>query len=300
MSTLIWKGALGLQEQPDLVEEYTWEKNSQEVSYKGPYAVCQANTLVVGYRYSSTGYIITKVRCARLPGGMGLLTFSLDWALNIVPPPNPGVTIEVDWCPQMIDLLQHPRYATGGIDELTTEDRVALALWTDEADYNLKKTFKFHKGVSAQSGIGTLSQNAQACATKLIKGETDYRTAWPVVSRTQRIAYPTHSDTCWVTVDLPPDVEAASPTGCEWVKSSDKFVRSGNGKWERHEEWMGVPIDSGGWDDDIYGGSFLSAARLDDLRKAAADRATARALRAKSKPQSPARKHPFPARVTAP
>ncbi|MCX7006610.1 MAG: hypothetical protein NTY53_05070 [Kiritimatiellaeota bacterium] len=253
MSTVQWRGSKNLRELPESGIEETLEKNSKELEYEGPYTECLAKRPKPGSLEVKTGYVITRVRVRRLPGGRGRLTLTLDrqLAMSTSPPPA-GQTVELDWIETEKDLLLHPRYSMDtdpiGARALDPGDLCALKNWEDEPNAEIKSAFKYRLDPSRPAATAEdLSYNAKDYATKRLRGQSTYRVYLPVVKRTTRISNPIKGDPCGKKLsNLPSGLP--QPDGYQWLKTADRSTRSGSGKWERHEEWGGFSSVDG----DIY------------------------------------------------
>jgi hypothetical protein len=252
MSTLLWKGSRRLRELPETSIEETLEKTTREIEYEGPHSECLAKRPKPGTIEARSGLRIASVRVRRLTGGRGRLILKLDDATDTSGgggPPTSGLTVELDWVAEQVDLLKHPRYRhPSGTKQLELEDLVNLQSWEAESDTALKKNFQYHKVEGLRtSEVATLSANAQDYATKKLRGQDSFRVYFPCVKRTTKISNPLAGEACGKKLtDLPSGLPR--PTGYQWMKTADRSVRSGSGKWERREEWQGfLEIDA-----DIY------------------------------------------------
>ena len=260
-----WRGSKGLRERPALSIEETLEKTSKEVEYEGPYDLCLAHRPKPGDIEAGTGMRVCSVVLKRVPGDRGLLTLKLENSLSTgdTPPPS-GQTVELDWIETEKDLLTHPRYAGQGIypgeKHLVPSDLVKLRNWKDEPNAQLREWYLYRidlnrplpilttKSAALSNGnVGELSDNAKDYADKIIRGQETYRIYLPVVKRTTKISNPIAGSACGKKLSgLPSGLP--QPIGYQWMKTADRSIRSGAGKWERSEEWGGYAFIDG----DLY------------------------------------------------
>jgi hypothetical protein len=244
----LWKGGQKLRELPALNIEETLETTVRDQEYEGPHSLCLSQRPKPGQIDEATGLMITNVKVTRRSGGLGKLSLRLEWKLNTGTPPPAGQTQELDWVETDKDLLQNPRYQTGGAKYLDDDAVVALKCWEDEPNWKLKKAFKYREDTSKPNAEQkTLSAPAQDYAKKRLRGQDTYRVYLPVVKRTTKISTPISGDQCGKKLsNLPSGLPC--PTGYYWIKTADRSIRSGGGKWERSEEWSGYTYIDG----DLY------------------------------------------------
>lgn len=244
----VWKGGQKLRELPALNIEETLESTVRDVEYEGPHALCLSQRPKPGQVDESTGLMITNVKVTRRAGGLGKLTLRLEWKLDTGKPPPAGQTQELDWVETDVDLLKNPRYQPGGAKYLDDDAVVALKCWEDEPNWKLKKAFKYREDTSKPNAEQkTLTAPAQDYAKKKLRGQDSYRVYLPVVKRTTKISTPISGNQCGRKLsELPAGLPC--PAGYQWMKSADRSIRSGSGKWERSEEWQSAFT----WDDDLY------------------------------------------------
>lgn len=155
------------------------------------------------------------------------------------------VAYELEWAMIRRPLAEHPKFASGGGNALTTEDLVLLQLWRDEPSTDDKIAFKVSKRDADGNRVGsavTLSTNAQRYAKYVLLGIESFDDYAPVARKTKTYA------------GGPPPAAAAGsktslfggfpnpPSGTwEWVKSADRAVRAaGQRKWVESEELTGA------------------------------------------------------------
>lgn len=242
--SVIWKGPTGLREVSQRITERSFEKQSDEYIYEGTYAACLAGQPVINSLYNGTPFAIVKVRVERLTGGRGRLTLSTEF-LNYLPSPPaipPNTNYEIVWCREDRDLLTHPLFMPGGLNDLTafSEDNnyAAIEAWRNEPNVTIKGAFKYHVDSSDRdSQVNELSMEAQAFCEYLLKGISSYMHFYPVARRTTKLGTPSAGDPCGFLTSVPFPV----PPGYDWIKTADDSTRAGNGKWQRSEEWTGSP-----------------------------------------------------------
>jgi hypothetical protein len=159
-------------------------------------------------------------------GGNGTLTIETSQAFPALPAWGGGgsqTTIEIEWVELRKKLQEHPRYAqVSDADRRKIEDAIA----------NPKPD---------QSPALTDSR-AIELYTKLLRGQTEYSLAVPVVRRTTTRPTSLTAGNAWFRNNPP-----VSPSGWQWLKTADRISRTGNA-FQRVEEWTGAKeIDT-----DIY------------------------------------------------
>jgi hypothetical protein len=237
--SVIWRGSKLLRELPALNLEETLETTVRDQEYEGPYEICLSQRPQPGQREAVTGLTITSVKVTRKAGGLGRLTLRFEWKLDTGTPPPAGQTQEVDWIETDRDLLQHPRYQTGGAKPLTNDDVVQLKMWEDEPNWSIRKQFKYREDTSKKNDPQlTLSANAQDYAKKKLRGQDTYHVFSPVVKRTTKVSTPFQGTELGKKLSSLPS-GLVCPAGWVWMKMADRSIRSGAGKWERSEEWSG-------------------------------------------------------------
>lgn len=158
-------------------------------------------------------------------GGNGTLEIQTSQPLK-APPAWGGTasqtTIEIEWVELRKKLQEHPRY-----NEVSDADRRKI----EEAIANPNPALS-----PALSGL------AAELYIKLLRGQTEYSIAVPVVRRTTSRPASLNAGNAWFR-DTPP----VSPPGWQWLKTADRITRTGS-SFSRVEEWTGAKeIDT-----DIY------------------------------------------------
>jgi hypothetical protein len=137
---------------------------------------------------------------------------------------------EIDWTLVEKPLIEHSRYTSGGVKELTDDDRRRIEVW---------------RNTPSTANYDACSANAKDFINKLRKGIESTVVPAPLARKTTRgVAAPTVS-ACGKRSS--PTVPV--PTGYVWLKTGDRGLRQGPGLgWERVEEWTGAEAI----DNDLY------------------------------------------------
>lgn len=245
-----WKGSREIQEQPGSPRRVKSAAGIQITRvFRGPYEALVAAEPAIGATLEGTAGVfvdsVETVPDAAGPLGPGTMTIVASTPDPDSDGQSPEAPIyEVDWTQLEKPLEQHPRYQSTGDKPLNEQDLVDIENWKNETDRTLRSQGKYR---SADGNEVTLSLNAKDLAFKILRGQSSYIVAAPVVRVTSRTyAKPLTSATG--TKGHPP-AAAGYPPGYEWVKTADRAMRQGSrGTWERIEEWTGADT----WDGDIY------------------------------------------------
>lgn len=249
-SKRVWIGARKLTPVPGGVEVDTTDTTTAVLQFHGPYELCVAQkpnrgSLVAGY--SGMRVDRSVVRKAKAPG-FGEITVYLSKA-DEADGEGAEPLQEVYWLQVERDLIQHPRYQSGGAKALSTANQQQIALWMEQTNPTKKQSFIWEEK-NAQGAVvnyGTLSAAAQDFAGKILKGIDSYLEFTPVAtSITFSRTKPSTTRTCGKRVSKP---FSACPDGYVWLRTEDRHGRTGrHGKWQRTQSWTGALA----WDTDLY------------------------------------------------
>jgi hypothetical protein len=149
-------------------------------------------------------------------------------------------TYEIDWADVQRSMFEHPKFAEGGANVLSVEDKAQIESWKkmDRADY---KAQYFYYTTTQEAGItATLSANAQLFAKGILLGVEYFIEKVPVARR---------SDTY---VNGPPPAGTSGrkeiptgfpnlPNGYEWIRDADRALRAGGqNAWTNDTTWLGA------------------------------------------------------------
>ena len=251
--TTTWKGSSELQEQPNS-PDWNFAEAEQVTctrTFSGKYSTALSSRPEIGS--AMAGYANLEVVSANVKkrGPFGDLT--------VVAATIGATKFEIDWVEIQKPLYQHPMFLAAGAKALTDADRIHVEWWEACPDAEVKAAFAYFNNnaqfisidggeVNASARSIALENNALFYAQKLAKGIDSFVVYAPVARKTA------------VTVERPKKAEAGFrqtpdgftdglPAGYMWLKTADRFARSGtHGRWERVEEWTGAEsIDT-----DIY------------------------------------------------
>jgi hypothetical protein len=244
---VIWRGSEDIHEAPSSPRRVLTATAQRVVRvFHGPYSALVAAEPDIGSEMVGfSGLYVEQVET--VPDGAGAdgpgvmtVTLAVEWVAGT----DSGLpSYECEWTMIERDLRLHTRYATGGANALTAADLTQLKKWEGEDDEAKRAAFQFTK---ADGTSGTLSANAQHIAGKILRGQTSYIVPAPVARRTT-YSYSVPSTSGCGQRGNPP-AATGYPSGYEWIKTSDRRMRQGSGKWERIEEWTGADTV----DADIY------------------------------------------------
>ncbi|MEO5915335.1 MAG: hypothetical protein ABIS50_13965 [Luteolibacter sp.] len=150
------------------------------------------------------------------------------------------VTTEIDWLTVQRSLYQHPKFIIGGggTYELTNEDKNEIERWEAETNVETKSIYQYRGDDGLPIGF-PLSTNARMFARGIELGCDPYDDKAPIarVSMTYvngpgPVGHAGQKET--------PSGIPNLPTGYEWVRATDRSVKSGGQlKWQRDIEWTG-------------------------------------------------------------
>lgn len=201
-------------------EKETFKRTTTEI-WEGPLSELEAKQNVWAKDADSTSLSPTE-------GGNGSLEIVTSVAME-VPNSRYGfggaaqTTIEIEWVELRKKLETHPFF-----EGVSDEDRVKIKQAIDNPD-------------PGQSPA--LSGMALELYLKLLRGQTEYSMAVPVVRRTTHRPSSTNAQGAWFR-DSPP---VSVPGGWEWLKTANRITTAGRDV-NRVEEWTGAEE----WDTDIY------------------------------------------------
>lgn len=155
-------------------------------------------------------------------------------------------TYEVDWVDIERSLYEHPEFRVGGGGnyELTNEDVAAIKSWEKNPDPDYKKIYVYSHddyatAPTAESPI--LSANAQMFSKGLELGVDVWVDKAPVLRESvSYVGGPPPAASAGQKED-PPEGFPNIPAGYEWIRSTDRGLRSGGQtKWVNDTEWIGA------------------------------------------------------------
>ena len=240
-----WRGSRQLNETPDSPD---WDFSGEAVTctriFEGPYGTClesrpQRGESMTGY----TGLVVDNAKVKKAPGGKGRLTvtaFAKAPSSSVVDMPEEK--FEVDWVEVQRPLITNPCFAADGSYPLTMDDKIAIEKWEDCPDADIKADYGYYTNNDTREPDGgiQLSDNAKVYVDKRLKGVDSWVEYMPVCRKTSlTVAKPSESAAGFI--NEPDGFGSALPSGFEWLKTSDRSLRTGtHGKWERSEEWTGA------------------------------------------------------------
>lgn len=233
----LWRGSKAVVEQPDSPKIH--EESGKTVvtrTFKGPYGKCLANLPASGA--SMTGFdgkVITTVDLQRQPGGIGLLTVTLEVnedAEDVEP------TYEIEWTQLEKPIESHPMFADIDPDL----DLPMVQKYFEAKNYTERAEIKAYLSTAGDSG-----QLCLLLIDKKERGIESYLVFAPVVKSTYTSKLPAQDSTAGTRED--PPTAAKAPTGFQWLRTGDTSRRTGTkGRYERTAEWTGCDE----WDEDFY------------------------------------------------
>jgi len=225
----IWRGTKEVLERPDSPKmKASTQGWSATRVFDGPYEALLKQAPSIGSNMQGFGAMeVSEVEIVPAGGGMAVMTISLavdspqyDKAADPV--------YEVEWVEVQKDIARHPRYQSGGDDELSEEEFACLKKARANDQDSIEKIRDAQQDPSLQK-----------IWAKIVSGQDDYVEFIPVVTET--ITYrqkPADADQGAGFIDVPPGA-AGPPPNYQWLLTGAPLIRTGN-KWQRKRQWTGA------------------------------------------------------------
>ena len=259
MATRKWRGTLELAEMPDSPE---WDFSGEAIvctrKFEGDHAKCLSDKPARGtIQEGFDGYPVDRTNVKKLPGGKGLLTVSARGA-----PAEPAeqdtaeTKYELDWTESQRPLITNPCFLADGALEIDANGMPAVRLWEDCPDADIKAAKRYYEDNQKRTPAGGIalvdvSDGADAYAQKILNGTDSWVLYSPVARKTSTSVKKLEEEASAGRIQTPEGFGASLPSGFQWLKTSDRYSRTGkHGKWERTEEWTGaLTIDTDLYDE---------------------------------------------------
>ena len=248
--------------QPNDVREKAGSSEKRLYEVLGPYsglsAIANADEACMALGLNVQD--IASVKLERLNGNMGRLTVETAKGDETLAVSAIASVVKTTWslrtCRNDVSL-----YCYCGSSAGAGVSRAQLEAWQKEPDGELAKLYQY-KDSSGQTV--QLSGPTLDVAEKIAKGVDAVMRFYIILTRKKTYSAPPATLLEHLgEVDTPPlngigsqAVHAELQMTCDWLKVQDDLDEDSEGRWNRTESWMGIPVKDGNeqaWDRDLYG-----------------------------------------------